>query len=136
MKITIKSTIDAPIETVWKAWTNPEHITQWNFASDEWHCPSATNDLKSGGVFSYRMEAKDGSMGFDFEGTYQTVIEQELITFSLGDDRLVEVRLSSDGSSTILSETFEAEGSNTAEQQRAGWSAILENFKKHVEGLA
>jgi uncharacterized protein YndB with AHSA1/START domain len=135
MKITISITINSDIKTVWDAWTNPLHITKWNFASDDWHCPSATNTLKPGGTFSYRMEAKDGSMSFDFEGSYDEVILHERITFSLVDDRIVEVEFSTDGSLTTVSETFEAEDDHTAEQQRAGWLAILVNFKKHVESI-
>lgn len=135
MKITIETSINANLQTVWDAWTKPEHITQWNFASPDWQCPTAMNDLKPGGNFSYRMEAKDGSMGFDFYGTYDAVIEHKLISITLADTRTVVVQFNSEGSTTIVSETFEAEDEHSAEQQRDGWQAILDNFKAHVESL-
>jgi len=132
-KITVECSVNAPIEKVWNAWTAPEHITQWNAAIDEWHCPSATNDLTVGGKFSYRMEAKDGSFGFDFWGIYDSIKEKEQIESTLGDDRKVQVVFESNGSETKVIETFEAESQNPVEMQRGGWQAILNNFKKHVE---
>ena len=131
--ITIETTIVSQIDTVWECWTKPEHIDNWNFATDEWKCPSAENDLRVGGNFSWRMEAKDGSMGFDFTGTYQKVVDNELITYKMSDGRAVSVKFSDSGNEVQLSESFEAEGTNSDEQQRAGWQAILGNFKKYVE---
>ncbi len=135
MNISISTTVNAPIETVWNAWTSPEHITNWNFASDEWHCPTATNDLRVGGTFSSRMEAKDGSMGFDFEGTYTQVEHHKLIAYKLADDRTVRIEFTTDGSSTTVTEYFDTEDTHTAEQQRDGWQAILDNFKTYTESL-
>lgn len=135
MKITIETTIQSPVEKVWECWTSPEHIVNWNFASDDWSCPTAQNDLKPGGKFVYRMEAKDGSMGFDFSGTYDEVIEHERIVYTLDDERKVEIIFEYDENQVRLIESFEAEDIHTAEQQRAGWQMILENFKEYVEGL-
>ncbi|MBO6794103.1 MAG: SRPBCC family protein [Balneolaceae bacterium] len=135
MKISISTTVNAPIETVWNAWTAPEHITSWNFASDEWQCPTATNDLRVGGTFSSRMEAKDGSMGFDFEGTYTQVDRHKLIAYKLADDRIVRIEFHTDGNSTKVTEHFDTEDTHTAEQQRDGWQAILDNFKSYTESL-
>jgi uncharacterized protein YndB with AHSA1/START domain len=134
MQISLSTNIKAQIERVWAAWTTPEDITQWNFASSEWCCPRAELDLSPGGAFVYRMEAKDGSMGFDFEGTFTEVEPMKLIKFKLGDDREVSVSFSkSDGGTVIVEETFEAEDEHSAEQQRQGWQAILENFRVHAE---
>ena len=133
--ITVSTTIAAPIAKIWQCWTLPEHITKWNFASDDWHCPSATNNPKTGGKFSWRMEAKDNSFGFDFEGTYDEVIPMKLIAYKMTDGRRVEIRFSeADGAVSVL-ESFEPEGTNADEMQRAGWQAILDNFKKLVESL-
>ncbi len=131
--ITVEITIKAPMEKVWACWTTPEHITQWNFASEEWTCPSATNDLRPGGIFNWRMDAKDGSMGFDFMGTYEQVKDKELITYNMSDGRKVMIQFTNVEEGVKLSETFEAEGTNADEQQRAGWQAILENFRNYVE---
>jgi uncharacterized protein YndB with AHSA1/START domain len=131
--ITVETSINAPIEKVWAYWTLPEHITQWNYATDEWHSPAAQNDLREGGNFSYRMEAKDGSMGFDYSGTYDIVKPKEKLSFTLGDGRKVQVLFSNNGDSTAVTETFEIEDLNSAELQRTGWQAILNNFKKYVE---
>lgn len=133
MKITIKTTVDAPIEKVWSAWTEPEHIVQWNFASDDWHCPSAEIDLTVGRKFKYRMEAKDGSMGFDFEGTFKAIDPGREIQFALDDGRRVTVSFEESSSGVRVIETFEAENELTGEQQRQGWKSILNNFRKHVE---
>lgn len=133
MRITIEAHVAAPIEEVWKAWTSPADIQQWNAASDDWHCPSAEIDLRTGGTFSYRMEAKDGSMGFDLEGTIKKVALYERIDFALGDERQVAVEfVESDGSVTVR-ESFDAESAHTGEQQRQGWQAILDRFARHVE---
>jgi len=131
--VTIKSTINAPVEKVWKYWTGPDHITKWNTPSDDWHSPRAENDLRVGGKFSARMEAKDGSMGFDFFGIYDDVKSNELIEYTLGDGRKVNVKFSGSANQTDVEETFEAENTHPVEFQKAGWQAILDNFKKYVE---
>ena len=131
--ITVQTIVNAPIEVVWKIWTTPEDIIKWNSASDDWHTPRAENDLKDGGVFNYRMEAKDGSMGFDFEGVYEKVIVNKQINYILGDGRKVNIIFSSADNKTHVIEDFEAESINSIELQRNGWQAILNNFKKHVE---
>lgn len=131
--ITIETTVNASIEKIWKCWTVPEHITKWNYASDDWHSPSATNDLRNGGNFSYRMEAKDGSFGFDFYGTYDEVKTNELITYTMGDGRKVKIIFTPQDHSTKIVETFEAETENSIELQRGGWQNILDNFKKYAE---
>ncbi len=133
--ITVSVIVHAPVEKVWASWTDPQHITQWNHASDDWHTPKAENDLRAGGTFSYRMEARDGSFGFDFGGEYTQVRTYEKIAFSLGDGRKVEVLFSASVSETIITETFEAESLNSYEKQKAGWQAILNNFKKYTEGI-
>lgn len=131
--ITVKVKIDAPIDKVWKCWTSTEDIICWNFASDDWHSPHAENNLHVGGNFSYRMEAKDGTVGFDFEGTYEKIVSCQQIAYVLADDRRVHITFSKDGDNTIVTETFDAENENPVELQRGGWQAILDNFKKHVE---
>jgi uncharacterized protein YndB with AHSA1/START domain len=131
--ITVETTVDAPIETVWECWTAPEHIMQWNNASDDWHTPSATNDLRDGGEFTARMEAKDGSVGFDFGGTYTKVIEHKQIDYTMGDGRKVSVTFDSHGGHAHITEKFDAESENSVEMQQQGWQAILDNCKKHVE---
>jgi uncharacterized protein YndB with AHSA1/START domain len=131
--ITVQATIDAPIEKVWKCWTDPADIVKWNSASDEWHTTKSTNDLRAGGKFSSRMEAKDGSFGFDFEGEYDAVIVNKYIEYTLADDRKVKVQFTADGSKTEVSETFEAETENPIALQREGWQAIMNNFKKYIE---
>jgi uncharacterized protein YndB with AHSA1/START domain len=132
-KITVETTVDAPIETVWNCWTEPDCIMQWNSASDDWHTPSATNDLREGGEFTARMEAKDGSVGFDFGGTYTQVIDQRQIDYTMDDGRTVSITFDSHGGHTHITETFDAETENSVEMQQAGWQSILDNFKKHVE---
>ncbi|MBV6440981.1 MAG: polyketide cyclase [Haliscomenobacteraceae bacterium CHB4] len=131
--ITIEATINAPIEKVWTHWSAPEHITQWNNASDDWYTPSAANDLRTGGKFSFRMAARDGSAAFDFEGVYDKVRTHEKIAYTIGDGRKVEVLFSGNGQSTHVVESFEAEHTHSIEMQRGGWQAILDNFKKYVE---
>jgi uncharacterized protein YndB with AHSA1/START domain len=133
MKITIEATVNAPVERVWKAWTTPSDIVQWNTASDDWHTTKAEVDLRVGGAFSSRMEAKDGSFGFDFAGTYTSVKEHELLECSLG-DRQLRVEFMPGAAGVIVRETFDAEDSHSIEQQRQGWQAILDRFVKHVEG--
>jgi uncharacterized protein YndB with AHSA1/START domain len=131
--ITVESTVAAPVAKVWKFWTSPEHITKWNNASDDWHTPFAENDLRAGGKFLSRMEAKDGSFGFDFWGIYDEVKTNELIEYTLGDGRKVITTFASDGNGTKLMTTFEAEGTNPIEMQKGGWQSIMNNFKKYVE---
>lgn len=133
--ITVQTNVSAPIEEVWKAYTTPEDIKQWNAASDDWHTPSATVDLREGGVFSSRMEAKDGSMGFDFAGTYTKIETQKLIEYEFG-GRHAKVEFTPAQDGVRVGVTFEAEAENSLEQQRVGWQAILDNFKRHVEAHA
>lgn len=125
--------VDAPVSRTWECWTDPAHIVQWNFAIDTWHAPHATNDLRVGGSFSCRMEAKDGSMGFDFGGIYDEVVLHKRISYHLGDKRTVAVTFSEEGKQTRVVEIFDTEDENSAEMQRQGWQSILNNFKKHVE---
>lgn len=132
MKITVKTTITAPIEKVWRAWTTPEHIKKWNAASDDWHTTEASVDLRVGGAFSSRMEAKDGSMGFDFEGEYTKIVEHQLIESTFG-ERSMRVEFEAGPAGVTVRETFDAESDNSEEMQRNGWQAILDNFKRHVE---
>jgi uncharacterized protein YndB with AHSA1/START domain len=131
--ITVQTSIAALVEKVWDYWTLPAHIIQWNAASDDWHTPHAENDLRVGGKFLSRMEARDGSVGFDFEGTYETVIKHVLIVYSLADGRKVKIYFAGEGSETNIVETFDAETTHTVDQQRAGWQAILNNFKSYTE---
>lgn len=135
-QITVEATIKAPIEKVWKCWTNPEDIKKWNNASDDWHTTHAENDLRTGGKFSSRMEAKDGSFGFDFGGVYDKVAEHEQISYTMSDGRRVNVLFSSNGNETKVSESFDPESENSLEMQQAGWQAILDNFKKYTETQA
>lgn len=131
--ITVQSTVNAPVEKVWKLWNSPEHITKWCSASDDWHTPRAENDLRVGGKFSSRMEAKDGSMGFDFGGVYDEIRPNEYIEYTIGDGRKVTINFTADGNTTKIVESFEAENTNSVELQRGGWQAILDNFKKYTE---
>jgi uncharacterized protein YndB with AHSA1/START domain len=131
-KIVVETTVQAPVEKVWEYWTEPTHITKWNTASEEWHTPFAENDLKVGGKFLSRMEAKDGSFGFDFGGVYDDVRLNEVIAYSLEDGRKVTINFIRQGDETKVIETFDAENSNPIEMQEAGWQAILDNFKKYV----
>lgn len=131
--ITIGTTINAPLSKVWTVFTEPNYITQWSFASDDWHTPKAENDLRVGGRFTSRMEAKDGSFGFDFGGVYTEVKHHEFIAYVLDDERKVSVKMESDGTNTIITQMFEAEQQNPVEMQQFGWQAILNNLKKFVE---
>lgn len=133
MQITIERHVAAPVDVVWRAWTTPEDIVRWNAASDDWHTTRASVDLREGGTFSSRMEAKDGSAGFDFEGTYTKVEPMRRIEAMLGDRRLV-VEFEAGPGGTIVRETFDADDAYPEAQQRAGWEAILERFARHVEG--
>jgi uncharacterized protein YndB with AHSA1/START domain len=131
--ITVEATIQASISKVWELWTSPEHIMQWNNADPSWHTPNAQNDLREEGRFVYRMEAKDGSFGFDFGGTYVSVEQEASIEYTMDDGReaLVEFKETEEG--TVVTETFEAEKENSIEMQHAGWQAILNNFKAYAE---
>lgn len=131
--ITVTALINAPIEKVWNLWTGPEHITQWNQASDDWHTTRATNDLRPGGKFLSHMAAKDGSMGFDFEGVYDQVTPHQLIRYSLADGRKIVITFLTENNQTHVTETFDPESTHSIELQRGGWQAILNNFKKYVE---
>jgi len=131
--ITVESVVKAPVEKVWKYWAGPEHITKWAAASDDWHTTRAENDLRVGGSFVSRMEAKDGSFGFDFGGVYDDVKTNQLIAYTLGDGRKVTVKFSATANETKVTETFEAESTHSIEMQQGGWQAILDNFKKYVE---
>ena len=133
MNITIETTVNAPIDRVWSAWNDPRAIEQWNAASPDWHTPRARVDLREGGSFSSRMEAKDGSAGFDFEGTYTRIEPQRLIEYKMGDRRKVRIEFIPSGHRVTVRETFDAEDTHTAKQQRQGWQAILDNFARHVE---
>ena len=132
-KITVQTTVNVTIEKVWKIWTTPNDILHWNNASEDWHTTKAENDLKVGGKFSYRMEAKDGSFGFDFEGIYDTVKTNELIAYTMADGRMSIITFKQQGNNINISQTFEAETENTIELQKNGWQAIMNNFKKYTE---
>jgi len=132
-QITVETAVKAPVEKAWKFWVTPEHITRWNNASDDWHTPAAENDLRPGGKFLYRMEAKDGSLGFDFGGVYDEIKTNELITYTIGDGRKVKITFTGNGTETKVVETFEAENTHSIELQRGGWQTILDNFKKYAE---
>ena len=134
--ITIETIVNASIEKVWNCWTEPEHIKKWNNASEDWHTPKAENNLQVGGKFLSRMEAKDGSMGFDFIGVYTDVQINKHIAYTLEDDRKVEIFFTEDGNQTKVVETFETENMNSTELQKAGWQAILDNFKKYTEAYS
>jgi uncharacterized protein YndB with AHSA1/START domain len=131
--ITVRASVNAPVEKVWKHWTSPESIILWNNASDDWHTPRASNDLRKDGKFKYRMEARDGSMGFDFEGVYDKVIVNKQIDYTIGDGRKVKITFTTDGKTTDVIETFEAESTHSHELQRSGWQSIINNFKKFTE---
>jgi uncharacterized protein YndB with AHSA1/START domain len=135
VNITVQTLVEAPVEKVWNSWSKPEHITKWNSASDDWHTPKASNDLRIGGKFSATMAAKDGSMSFEFEGTYTNVQLHQLIEYTIADGRTVKIAFEAKGSMTEVTETFEAESENPIEMQRGGWQAILDNFKKYTEKL-
>ncbi|HET6785998.1 MAG TPA: SRPBCC domain-containing protein [Erysipelotrichaceae bacterium] len=135
INITIETNIKAPIEKVWDTWNNPKHVVNWNHASDDWFSPRATNDFNVGGKFVYRMEARDGSFGFDFSGSYIDIQENKLVVTRLDDDRLVSTEFIPENDSIKVVETFEAEGENSVELQREGWLAILTNFKNYTESI-
>jgi uncharacterized protein YndB with AHSA1/START domain len=132
-RITVETTVNVPVEAAWNAWNDPEAIKQWCSGSPDWHTPRATVDLREGGTFSSRMEAKDGSMGFDFGGTYTKVIPHQQIEYTMEDGRKVEITFEDQGGTTHIVETFDAEGKNPVEMQRAGWQTIMDNFKTYTE---
>lgn len=132
-KITVETIVAASPKKAWDFYVKPEHITKWNFASDDWQCPSARNDLKVGGKYVARMEAKDGSFGFDFEATYDEVVDQKALTYTMGDGRKATTKFEDLGGKTKVITTFDAEKMNSEEMQKSGWQAILNNFKKYVE---
>jgi uncharacterized protein YndB with AHSA1/START domain len=132
MKITVETIVKAPIDKVWRAYTTPEDIKQWNTASEDWHTTQAAVDLRVGGAFTSRMEAKDGSFGFDFAGTYTRIVPNALIEYAFG-DRAGVVEFAQGEAGVAMRVTFDAETENSLEQQRQGWQAILNNFAKHVE---
>jgi uncharacterized protein YndB with AHSA1/START domain len=135
--ITVETVVRADMETVWMLWTSPVHIQNWLHASDDWECPQAQNDLREGGQFSFRMAAKDGSAGFDFGGTYTEVVEGKKLSYTMGqlqDARKVAVSFEETPEGVKITETFDMENENSEEMQRSGWQAILDNFKKYVEG--
>jgi uncharacterized protein YndB with AHSA1/START domain len=134
--ITVENVVNAPVEKVWETWTKPEHVTRWNHASDDWHSPRGENDLRVGGKFVFRMEAKDGSFGFDFGGVYDKITPHEYIEYTMGDGRKVKVYFSERGDQTSVREQFEAETENSLELQKNGWQAILDNFKKYTESIS
>lgn len=132
-KVTVKATINATVEKVWKFWSEPEHLKKWNNASPDWHTPIAENDLRKGGKFLSRMEAKDGSFGFDFEGVYDEVVENKHIHYTMPDGRTVNITFDGNEHETTITETFDPENENPVEMQQTGWQMILDNFKKYIE---
>jgi uncharacterized protein YndB with AHSA1/START domain len=134
-KIMVEVSVDAPVEKAWSFWTNPEDIKKWNAASPDWHTTKAENDLMVGGKFSSRMEAKDGSFGFDFWGIYDAIMPNEYIEYTMGDGRKCQITFTNKGDSTHISQTFEAENENPVELQKGGWQAIMDNYKGYVETL-
>jgi len=133
--ITVQTVVNAPMDKVWEYWTSPEHITGWAFASDDWEALAVENDLRTGGKFKTRMQAKNGSSGFDFTGTYTDVIENELIEYDMDDGRHVKVEFEETPDGVKIIEAFDPEKENPEDVQRSGWQAILDNFKKYVEKL-
>lgn len=134
-RVTVQTVIQAPVEKVWRFWTEPEHITKWNQASETWHAPRSENDLRVGGKFLTRMEAKDGSMGFDFGGVYDAVKQLEEISYTLGDGRRVDITFINEGNETKVVEIFDAESTHSLDMQQAGWQAIMDNFKRYTEEI-
>lgn len=132
-KITVQATVKASIDKAWTLWTSPEHVIKWNQASEDWHTTRGENDLKVNGKFLFRMEAKNGSFGFDFSGVYTEIIKNKIIAYTMDDDRKVKITFDGNEMETRIEETFEAEETNSPELQRNGWQAILESFKKYVE---
>lgn len=134
-KLTIQAIVLSDRNKTWTYYTEPQHIVNWNFASEDWCCPSASNDLRTGGKYSARMEARDGSSHFDFEAVHDEVIEAEKLAYTMSDGRKVVIDFTSEGSSTKVTLVFEAEEMNPVDMQQAGWQSILDNFRKYVETL-
>jgi uncharacterized protein YndB with AHSA1/START domain len=134
-KITVSTTVKAPLATVWAAWSEPQHIPGWAFASDDWQASDPENDLRAGGRFKTVMSAKDGSMSFDFTGSYTAVTPHERIEYTLDDGRQVQITFAETDAGVLVTETFETESENPLEMQRDGWQAFMDNFKKYTEGL-
>ncbi len=132
-KITVETTVHAPVDKVWAYWTRPEHITQWCHASDDWHAPSAKNDLRTTGQFTTTMAARDGSVSFDFSGVYTHIVPHNFIGYEMADGRTVQITFTAEADQTHISETFDPEHQNPLSMQRDGWQAILDNFKKYTE---
>ncbi len=133
-KITVEISTAQSLEKVWDYWTLPQHIVNWNFASDDWHCPKASNDLKTGGKFSFTMASRDGKFSFDFEGTYDEVIDKSKIAYTMADGRQATILFESTVGVTRVTESFDPENTHSEEMQQSGWQSILNNFKKYVEG--
>jgi uncharacterized protein YndB with AHSA1/START domain len=131
--ITIQVIVNEPIEKIWEFWTKPEHVMNWNNASDDWHCPKAENDLKNNGKFSYTMASKDGAMSFDFEGIYSNIIELKFIESTISDGRKVRISFEETKNGVEITESFDPENIHPEEFQKQGWQAILDNFKKYIE---
>ncbi len=136
VRITVAAFVNKPVAQVWSSWTDPAHITQWNAASDDWHCPKASNDLRAGGTFTATMAARDGSSSFDFEGVYDDVQLHKRVAYTMADGRTCEVLFTSENGGTRVEESFDAEGENPLEMQRGGWQAILDRFKAYTEAQA
>ena len=132
-KITVQAVVSADRKKVWDYYTNPDYITKWNFAIDTWHCPTASNDMRVGGKYQARMEAKDGSFGFDFEAIYNEIVYGEKFTYTMTDNRVVNTTFKELGDQTAVTITFDAESENPVEMQQQGWQSILDNFKKYTE---
>ena len=135
-KVSVSTEVPVTPERAWQLYTTPQDVTRWNFASDEWHCPSASIDLKVGGTHNARMEAKDGSFGFDFEGTYSEVDAPNALTLAMGDGRESRTTFTASAHGTLVETTFDAETENSIDMQRDGWQAILDNYRKHAEQVA
>jgi uncharacterized protein YndB with AHSA1/START domain len=133
-KITIQAVVAADRQKVWDRYTQPEHITKWNFATDTWHCPAASNDMRIGGKYLARMEAKDGSFAFDFEAVYNEIVDGEKFTYTMPDNREIQVTFEQTDDKTRVTVTFDPENENPVDLQRSGWQSILDNFRKYAEG--
>jgi uncharacterized protein YndB with AHSA1/START domain len=133
-KITIQAVVAADRQKVWACYTQPEHITKWNFATDTWHCPAASNDMRVGGKYLARMEAKDGSFAFDFEAVYNEIVDGEKFTYTMPDNRVVQVSFEQTDDKTLVTLIFDPENENPVDLQRSGWQSILDNFRKYAEG--
>lgn len=134
-KITVKTLVHADLDTVWKCYTDPQHITGWNFASADWHCPSVTSHLAPGGLYTARMEARDGSAGFDFQAVYDEIIDHQKISYTMTDGREAETTFRPEGDSVVITTIFDAEHSHPVELQQQGWQAILDQFKQYTERI-